>query len=102
MERFTINFEDITDEKTKFSFRVGQKPEQMFGRNSKCRRTLQIIDNLRRLKNESDIKKTNQKVIFGRVLLPTLKIFEIFKKKKKKKKAFFIHRKKVGLRVVAF
>ena len=47
MERFTINFEDITDEKTEFSFRVGQNQSRCSGEILNVEETLQIIDNLK-------------------------------------------------------
>ena len=61
MERFTINFEDITDEKLNLVFEWDKTRADIPVEILNVEETLQIIDNLKAIKKiESDIKKKNE------------------------------------------
>lgn len=61
MERFTINFEDITDEKLNLVFEWDKTRAEVPIEILNVEETLQIIDNLKAIKKiESDIKKKNE------------------------------------------
>ncbi|HCO21056.1 MAG TPA: hypothetical protein DIT47_08435 [Flavobacteriaceae bacterium] len=61
MERFTINFEDITDEKLNLVFEWDKTRADVPVEILNVEETLQIIDNLKAIKKvESDIKKKNE------------------------------------------
>lgn len=61
MERFTINFEDITDEKLNLVFEWDKTRADVPIEILNVEETLQIIDNLKAIKKvESDIKKKNE------------------------------------------
>ena len=61
MERFTINFEDITDEKLNLVFEWDKARADVPVEILNVEETLQIIDNLKAIKKiESDIKKKNE------------------------------------------
>ena len=61
MERFTINFEDITDEKLNLVFEWDKTRADVPIEILNVEETLQIIDNLKTIKKiESDIKKKNE------------------------------------------
>lgn len=61
MERFTINFEDITDEKLNLVFEWDKTRADVPVEILNVEETLQIIDNLKAIKKvENDIKKKNE------------------------------------------
>ena len=61
MERFTINFEDITDEKLNLVFEWDKTRADVLIEILNVEETLQIIENLKTIKKiESDIKKKNE------------------------------------------
>lgn len=61
MERFTINFEDITDEKLNLVFEWDKTRADVPIEILNVEETLQIIENLKAIKKiESDIKKKNE------------------------------------------
>ena len=61
MERFTINFEDITDEKLNLVFEWDKTRAEVPIEILNVEETLQIIDNLKAIKKiESDVKKKNE------------------------------------------